>query len=422
MNAVAIIGATFHGNRGAEAMLSATISALEERCPNNLQFNIFSYYPSADRRLISDSRVKIYSAKPAYLVSILLPGSLFYKLFEWLHLGFLRRYLPTSVRALAESKVFLCLAGVSFVDGRIKFLPFNVATLWPALILGVPVVKLAQAMGPFENWLNRLLARLVLSRCFCIFARGERTFSYLQTLQGLSLRVQRADDTAFLFCPEDCISQAYPGLESRLQRLSDSQKAGHLIIGLCPSSVIEKHWRRAGKNYVAWFQSLIHALVTKGYVIALYPNATRGEDMKKLHNNDLPIINTVFLNLEADIRNSVVAFEGSWNVAQIHNIVAACDIHVVSRFHAMIAALNASVPVLVIGWSHKYAEVMDGFGQADMVLDNRMCDLQLVMKNIDRLSSERYARSSCIAKALTKKKESARHQFDHLLVSLDNCL
>jgi colanic acid/amylovoran biosynthesis protein len=40
------------------------------------------------------------------------------------------------------------LAGVSFIDGREKFLPFNILTILPAMLLGVPVVKFAQAMGP----------------------------------------------------------------------------------------------------------------------------------------------------------------------------------------------------------------------------------------------------------------------------------
>jgi polysaccharide pyruvyl transferase WcaK-like protein len=420
MNAVSIIGATFYGNRGAEAMLSATVSALQERCPNTLQFNIFSYYPDVDRRLIADSRIRIYSAEPAYLISVLLPASLLYRVSEWLHLGFLRRFFPTSVRALAGSKVLVCLAGISFMDGRNKFLPFNVATLWPALVLGVPVVKLAQAMGPFENWLNRLVARSVLSRCYGIFARGDGTLCNLQKLKVLSPRIHRAADAAFLFCTQDCMSRPYPGLETRLQRLAEDQQAGQLVVGLCPSSVIEKRWRGSGEDYLAWLKALITALVAKGYVVALYPNATRGEDMKELHNNDLPAIRSLFIKLDSAIRESVVVFDGSWNVAQLSSIVAACDFHIVSRFHAMVAALNASVPVLVIGWSHKYAEVMDAFGQRDMVVDDHTCDLKMTLEKIDCLSSERYERASSIAGALPKVKESARHQFDYLVTWFDN--
>ena len=55
-------------------------------------------------------------------------------------------------------------------------------------LLGVPVVKLAQTLGPFETWPNRLVAQVLLSRCFIIFARGERTFHYLQNSLGPGLQ------------------------------------------------------------------------------------------------------------------------------------------------------------------------------------------------------------------------------------------
>ncbi|MFP4602009.1 MAG: polysaccharide pyruvyl transferase family protein [Halochromatium sp.] len=419
MKSIAIIGATYYGNRGAEAMLSATVSHLSECYKNSIQFNVFSYYPCMDRRLVSDSRVKIHSAKPAYLVSVLLPSALLYQFFGWLKLDFLQRALPNSVQALAKSKALLCLAGISFVDGRTKFLPYNIATLGPALILGVPVVKLAQALGPFETWPNRLAAQFVLAHCFKIFARGERTFYYLQKLLGPSLHVQRADDVAFLFRTQDCISQDYPGLEPRLERLAIYHGAGRIVIGVCPSSVLAKRLHKTSKDYIAWLDNLIQALVEKGYVVALYPNATRGEDMDKSHNNDLPIISLILMRLKPGIRESVVAFDGSWSVAQIYRIVNLCELHIVSRFHAMIAALSSAVPVLVIGWSHKYLEVMSSFGQADMVLDESRCDLELVMVSIERLLQERYKRSICITNALLAAQESARRQFDHVLALLD---
>ena len=32
---------------------------------------------------------------------------------------------------------------------------------------------------------------------------------------------------------------------------------------------------------------------------------------------------------------------------------------VASRFHAMVSGLAAGVPTMLVGWSHKYAEVLD---------------------------------------------------------------
>ncbi len=54
--------------------------------------------------------------------------------------------------------------------------------------------------------------------------------------------------------------------------------------------------------------------------------------------------------------------------AELRRLVRVCDVVGVSRFHAMVGALAESVPVAVMGWSHKYAEVMDSFGLARVVL------------------------------------------------------
>ena len=43
---------------------------------------------------------------------------------------------------------------------------------------------------------------------------------------------------------------------------------------------------------------------------------------------------------------------------------------VTSRFHAMISGLATSTPTVVVGWSHKYREVLDDFGLSSLGLDS----------------------------------------------------
>lgn len=50
------------------------------------------------------------------------------------------------------------------------------------------------------------------------------------------------------------------------------------------------------------------------------------------------------------------------NTAAIRKLLAASDVLITSRFHAMVAGLSLAVPTLVLGWSHKYQEVMQLFG------------------------------------------------------------
>lgn len=413
MKEISIVGASFYGNRGAEAMLSTTMGRLRECCSDDLQFNIFTYYPKSDSDLVSDSRVSVYSATPAYLVMVLFPAALLFRLLGILRLNIFQRFLPQSVLSLARSEVLICLAGVSFVEGRTKFIPFNIATILPAMVLGVPVVKFSQAMGPFTSYVNRLAARAFLGRCRQVFTRGETTHSYLRDLFSASDRYQRADDAAFLFKSEDCLSHPVAGLEERLSVLKVLRQSGMTIVGVCPSVVIAKRAEAAGWDYYQRMQELISGLVEKGYAVALYPNATRGEDMDKTHNNDLPLLTEIEKKLSSNISKHVVSFSGSLNAAQVHQIINACDVQAVSRFHAMVASLASCIPVMVIGWSHKYLEVMERFGQQDMVFDYEKGSVEPVIDCIDRLIAEKTERSQKIYNALPGVQELSKVQFDY---------
>ena len=107
MKEISIIAATFYGNRGAEAMLSTTMAEINTRFEGSVKFNVFSYYPSQDAPLVSNTDVAIYSSKPAYLILVLLPCAFIYRLLVILQLRSITGFLPKSVRALSRSKLLI---------------------------------------------------------------------------------------------------------------------------------------------------------------------------------------------------------------------------------------------------------------------------------------------------------------------------
>lgn len=421
MTEIAIIAATFFGNKGAEAMISSTIGKLREAYPE-ARFNVYSYYSKIDRTLVSDKKIEFYSASPLYLVTVLNPFALIYKLLGYLRFNTLQQRCPESVKALARSKVLICLAGVSFVDGRTKFLPFNIATILPAMILGTPVVKFAQAVGSFKNPVNAFFAQAFLKRCRMVFTRGNKTHEYLQGLLGGPCEnVRRANDIAFLFQPGFSLSK--PELENfpASKSLVESAKnAGKGVVGICPSIVVHKKAEKAGWNYADMVAKIVSALSCKGYHVVLFPNATRGSDASMRHNNDLPLIENIFQELKEDERKNTSLFTGLLNAAQIHEIIRMCDIVAVSRFHAMIGALSLEIPVTVIGWSHKYLEVMELFEQEDMVLSYEEGHHENVVQNIIKLESERVQRAEKIRKLLPEVRALAQSQVDYVCSLIEN--
>ena len=84
----------------------------------------------------------------------------------------------------------------------------------------------------------------------------------------------------------------------------------------------------------------------------------------------------------------------------------------VSRFHAMVTALSSKIPVLVIGWSHKYLEVMRSFGQAGMVIDHRKVDQNSILMNLEHLIDNRIKISKTIENSLFEVKRKSQHQID----------
>lgn len=401
MTKIAFMAATFSGNRGAEAMLTTAMGRLGERFPG-AEFHVFSYYPDDDRLLAADRPdVVVHSATPLYVVAVLLPGSL---------LGALGRRLSPACRAMAEADVLLDLAGVSFVDGREKFILYNVLSLAPALISGTPVVKLAQALGPFDRRLNRVAARAFLPRCARVFARGAITHRALQRVMGRGTQPDTAADLAFLHKPSDAIrAENDAAVQGWVEQLRARAGDG-LVVGICPSSVVHGKAQAQGWSYTGLIIEVTRRLLEAGHRVLLFPNATRERHSPALRNNDLPVIEEIRAGLGGHPR--VVAVDRDVNTAGIKRLIEPCDGIVTSRFHAMIAALSLTTPVMVLGWSHKYLEVMAQLGLEDWVLDYSENDPDGIGDRIQQLLSQRADIAGAIAGRLPEVLRASAQQID----------
>ena len=372
--AFSIIAATFYGNRGAQAMLETVIGRLSEARPE-LHFHVFSYYPEMDRRLVDDPRVTLHSSTPLALVAWLLPLSLCFGLVRLVFGRGVLRLAPAAIRALSESTALVDLAGVAFIDGRGKFLPFNVLTVLPAMLLGTPVVKMPQATGPFRDTANRLAARFVLPRCTKLWARGARTAQHLAESGFPGVKHAQADDIAFNFREEWSLTREgaaeLPELLDGI-RVLRSEPRIRGIVGICPSAVLSVQARKHGGNYESVLLRLVMDLTAEGFGVVLFPNATRAAAGDAERNNDLPLMRRIHVaSIAAGAGRPPILADFDVNAAGIKQIIARADVLLVSRFHAMVGALSLGVPTAVLGWSHKYAEVMSRFGLESVVMDHK---------------------------------------------------
>mgnify|MGYP005849865123 CR=1 FL=1 len=365
---IAITGATLWGNRGAEAMLVTTIGQVRARRPD-ARIVIFSYFPKRDRALVRDPRVTVIGARPRDLVLRIFPFAVLVWLMGLLRLRWPDRLLPHPIRALRRCDALLDISGISFADGREKFLPFNILLIWPAMLLGVPVIKLAQALGPFKNPLTRLSARLFLPRCRHIYARGDVTAAHLRDLGLPAERWSLAADIAFVYEPSHSLTAENEAqVDALTARLAELRAAGKTIIGLVPSSLVHTASARAGRDYAGLFVQIIRELGGPEMHFVVVPNATR-QGSPSFANNDLAAIAILRERLTGALGERVDVVDYDLNTAGSRRLFALCDLIITSRFHAMISALTLGVPPVVIGWSHKYAEVLVEFGLERFAVD-----------------------------------------------------
>ncbi len=174
--------------------------------------------------------------------------------------------------------------------------------------------------------------------------------------------------------------------------------------------------KKHGRDYCGQIADLCRYLLDQNYALLLFPNATRQAYMDRLRNNDLPLI--------IDVKQRLVSYPAAakhlhaitydLNTDNIGGLIQKCHFVITSRFHAMVAALGAGIPVTVVGWGHKYAEVMASFGLEDYVLDFREFNSNALFPAIHSSLSNTAMLKKRIESGLTAVKNSSQEQFDYL--------
>lgn len=358
---IAITAASYSGNKGAAAMLQSSIKQLYDHYGEQLNINLMSVYPSEDRKQLPFDFIQVIPSKPEQLLFIAFPLAILYWLFSWCP-PIKRMLLKNKIlKAYSQTDAVIDEAGISFVDSR-GFVMNTYAFVCVAvpMLMGVPVMKYSQAMGTFKNPWNRFLAKWILPKVRLICARGKITLENLKEI-GISQNVEVCADGAFSMEDSEKHEQMVESVCSEdLFYQSDS------IVGVSISSVVEKKCKALGIDYVRIMTGFIEELNRLGYPVLLIANAAR-INSAKTRNNDLMICDQVYDELKN--KDNVRWYHKEMDAEEIRAYIGRCRYLIASRFHAMIGALEKKVPVLLIGWSHKYKEVLDFFELGRYAID-----------------------------------------------------
>jgi len=352
---VAVIGAAVSANKGAASMVYGLVDGLTD-ADIAVDLSLLTTYKADDEAVLAaldgrpfamDVPVRVIDASPASLL-LAFVLALPIRLLDRFSIPLGPLLAHPLIRAVRRSDVTVDLAGIAFADGRgIALLGYNVVmSLFPYLAGGT-VVKASQALGPFDGRLTRMAARIVLPRMAVICARGASTRRHLDGL-GLT-NVVDAADIAFLMrhveLPDDVLSVfPPPGTDAAP------------VVAVLPSSVVDAYAASAGIDHVGTIATMIDELSERAVSIVVAPHSFRRSG-ERGRMNDGPIVEDV----EHRVTGSAVFINRDLDPRELRAIIERSDVAVTGRFHAMVSALEVGTPPVVIGWSHKYGEVLDQF-------------------------------------------------------------
>ncbi len=415
---IAITAACFSGNKGAAAMLQSSIKQLKERYGERLDILLMSTYPSADRKLIAEmpekyDNIKVVNTKPEKLLFIAFPLAILYSFLRFIPgLGKLFR-MNKIIKAYSQADIVIDEAGISFVDSR-GFIMNTYAFVCAAvpMLCGVPVVKYSQALGTFKNGWNKFLAKWILPKIKLICARGEITRDNLAGI-GITKNVKLCADGAF----------SMPDSEYWAEKVDELCKADSFyndnVVALSISSVVQGKCEKKGVDYKGCMIKFTDWLNSQGYNVLLIANAAR-EGSQKPRNNDLMICTEVYEAIQN--KDMVRWYPREMAPEEIRELLARSKCLVASRFHAMIGALEKCTPVLLIGWSHKYKEVLDMFGLGEYAADFSSLELETLKEKFNAFMADNDAIRGKIKENLPEVLESSRDNIRYISEVIDTVM
>jgi colanic acid/amylovoran biosynthesis protein len=350
---IAISGVTLAGNLGGVAMLLTVRQEVMRRFPD-AELALLSISPARDRAVAAPSQLRVVPCHWMMLICVFLPLCVVAAPFKRFRV--VRTLLGSFeyFRALFRSRAIVDVSGIAFVDGRgPALLAYNLACCAPAFLLGRPVIKLAQTLGPFEEALNRRAAQWALSRCAVVIARGEKSGRHLHRV-GFREPLVRPDVT---FCLKVAAATRVTARE-QLQRAS----GGEAPVMLSPSRVLQRTCDQHGIDLAGVFAGLVTRLRESGHNVALLAHS-RAAGIAK--NDDPATCAEILDRLPDSARPPVLATD---DPIYARALIGAAGLFVGCRYHALASAYAMAVPAIALSWNHKYDDLAALFGQSEWLV------------------------------------------------------
>ena len=150
-----------------------------------------------------------------------------------------------------------------------------------------------------------------------------------------------------------------------------------------------------------------HIISYTGLPVVLVPHAwpSGGKGME-----DLELSEEIQKHLS--LKENAYVVKDDLDARMLKGIISRSEIYIACRFHAMIASISTKVPTGVIGWGHKYGEIMKLIDCENYVCDFSKADFKMASEFFIRLYEKREEVKKGIASTLPDLKASAQENFN----------
>ncbi|MCS6961725.1 MAG: polysaccharide pyruvyl transferase family protein [Deltaproteobacteria bacterium] len=261
----------------------------------------------------------------------------------------------TTINALRNSNYSLICDGILF--GKRLFNPSfnflsNLYILLPVLkALKVRLVCFACGLGPFDSKLSRKMARAVLEYCDLLLLRDDESIRLAIDLLGneKQIRIERVGDCAFInpISPEHVAEKIF-----EIYGIS-----GHTLVGVNITSYLGS-WVGARTRKEEFFSKLEKTLI----------DVKKAFDLQYVFFSTHPMDNKA--NNEVAARTSSIFIPaGKFLSHDIMSVMAKCSAFIGMRFHSLILAAAAGVPVLGIRYAPKVGSLLKMLGSENLLVE-----------------------------------------------------
>jgi colanic acid/amylovoran biosynthesis protein len=253
-------------------------------------------------------------------------------------------------------------------------------------------------MGPFSGKLMQTLARFSLSSAKLIILRDHASKRFVRQVGVKGEEIRVCADSAFLL-------ESAPAARALEILQAHGVPSDHAdLIGITPNMrVYHRSEGTGGKNhYVRLLSELIdHVKDTFNAQVILIPCEFRSEGP-----DDSWLIGQVLKGVSST--RGVYVVDEEYTAGELKAIAGQLAVLIASRFHSALASLSMGVPTIVLGWAHKYVELMRAMDQQHYVLSYEDVTLQDLVTMLDQMWPRRAEISGALTTRVHEAEESAR--------------